>query len=244
MTSLPNILIVDDNESNLTLLEAIISKINVNLIKADSGPDALEKARNIDFALAIVDVMMPEMNGYELAVKLNNDRIGDRIPVIFLTAGSINKLDEFEGYDSGAVDFIYRPINIPILKSKIEVFIELFNQKQTIKNEAAQNKKYAEELTRINEALTESEGRLEDIIFNMADWIWEVDKNGIYTYSSYNGIDLLGVSQEDIIGKSPFDFMSPEEGKRCLEIFSELMAKKSPIRDFQNWRILKFGRKI
>lgn len=91
MKSLPNLLIVDDAEVNLFLLEELIKKINVNLIKALSGTEALEKARGLDLALAIVDVRMPGMDGYELAVKLNENRKGDKVPIIFLTASNINE---------------------------------------------------------------------------------------------------------------------------------------------------------
>ena len=109
MKSLPNLLIVDDAEVNLFLLEELIKKINVNLIKALSGTEALEKARGLDLALDIVDVRMPGMDGYELAVKLNENRKGDKVPIIFLTASNINETEVFKGYDSGAVDYISKP---------------------------------------------------------------------------------------------------------------------------------------
>jgi len=94
------------------------------------------------------------------------------------------------------------------------------------------------------EALRESEERLRDITFSMADWVWEVDEKGVYTYSSQKGIELLGLSHEDIIGKTPFDFMTPDEAKRIAVIFSELAANKSPIKDLENWNIRKNGERL
>ena len=132
MKHLPNILIVDDNQINLTYLEVVISKMKVNLIKALSGAEALEKSQNKDLALAILDVMMPGMNGYELAQKLNQERSGEKVPVIFITAKHVNEEDEFQGYNSGAVDYIFKPVSNQVLLGKIKVFLDLFGQKQTI----------------------------------------------------------------------------------------------------------------
>jgi PAS domain S-box-containing protein len=94
------------------------------------------------------------------------------------------------------------------------------------------------------EALRKSEERLRDILFSMADWVWEVDEHGVYTYSSQKAGDLLGRSSEDVAGKTPFDFMPPEEAKRVAAIFSEAAANKAPIRDLENWNIAKNGTRV
>ena len=100
------------------------------------------------------------------------------------------------------------------------------------------------ERKRAEETLRESEERLRDIIFSIADWVWEVDENGVYTYSSQKGFDIFGKSREDIIGKTPFDFMPPDEAKRVAAIFSEIVANKAPIKDLENWNIGKDGERI
>jgi PAS domain S-box-containing protein len=92
--------------------------------------------------------------------------------------------------------------------------------------------------------LRESEERLRDIIFNIADWVWEVDGNGVYTYSSQKGLDVFGKSPGDIIGKTPFDFMPPDEAKRVATIFSEIVANKASIKDLENWNIGRDGQRI
>jgi len=94
------------------------------------------------------------------------------------------------------------------------------------------------------ESLLESEQRLKDITFSIADWVWEVDENGHYTYTSEKGVDIFGVTRENIIGKTPFDFMLPEEAERVAPISAQIMANKEPIRDFENWNIGKNGEKI
>lgn len=94
------------------------------------------------------------------------------------------------------------------------------------------------------EAVRKNEERLRDIMSNMADWVWEVDKHGVYTYSSSKVSDILGIPAEEVIGKTPFDFMSPEEAERVAAIFSKITATKEPIKDFENWNIGKNGNKV
>jgi PAS domain S-box-containing protein len=100
------------------------------------------------------------------------------------------------------------------------------------------------ESKRAEQALRVSEQRFRDITFSMAEWAWEVDGNGAYTYSSQKGFDLFGQWSDDVIGKTPFDFMLPAEAKRIRAIFSQLAAHKAPIRDLENWNICKDGRVI
>ena len=142
----PNLLIVDDSEENLVLLESILGKTEANLIQALSGYEALEKIRGIDLAVAIIDVRMPGMSGYELAVKINEERQDEKVPIIFLTASHVTEAQVVEGYQFGAVDYIVKPVNNHILLNKIQVFIDLSLQKQTIIKDAALLKKSANEL--------------------------------------------------------------------------------------------------
>lgn len=157
----PTILIVDDNLENLVYLKYVTIKLNVKIIQAMSGYEALEKAKGIGLALAIIDVQMPGMNGYELALKLNEDRMDDKVPVIFLTASHVNELEEFKGYSYGAVDYIFKPVTSHILLSKITVFLNLFEQKLTILRNSELLKETAAELSRTNEALQKREEKLE-----------------------------------------------------------------------------------
>jgi PAS domain S-box-containing protein len=97
---------------------------------------------------------------------------------------------------------------------------------------------------RAQELLLWSEKRMEDIISSLADWVWEVDEKGIYTYSSLKGNEILGFQNDEIIGKTPFDFMVPDEVPRIKEFFNEVYNKKQNIKDLENWVITKDGRKI
>jgi len=94
------------------------------------------------------------------------------------------------------------------------------------------------------EALQKSEKRFRDIAYSMADWIWEVDENGVYTYCSEKVEDLLGYSRDEILGKTPFDLMPQDKAKTTKDIFSKIMRKKEPIKDLENWNNTKDGRLI
>ena len=210
MKHLPNLLIVDDSEENLLFLETVTGKIKVNLIKAFSGFEALEKTHGIELALAIIDIRMPGMNGYELSLKLNEERSGDKVPVIFLTASHINEEDVFKGYGSGAVDYILKPVDSHILLCKINVFLDLFNQKQTIIRDAALLKKSADELTRVNAAIKKSEEEHKSYIVNAPDGIFVTDETGKYVEVNDAACRITGYSKDELVRMSISD-MLPEE---------------------------------
>ena len=127
-----NILLVDDRPENLVALEAILDEEELNLIKANSGNDALSLLLEHDFALILLDVQMPEMDGYEVAKLMRGSEKSENIPIIFVTAISQEEKNVFKGYSSGAVDFLFKPIDEDILKSKVNVFVQLYRQKKKI----------------------------------------------------------------------------------------------------------------
>lgn len=126
-------LIVDDVEQNLIALEALLRRDDVQILKAASGPEALELLlQHNDVALALLDVQMPEMNGFELAELIRGSERTRHVPLIFITAGSRDQNWQFKGYESGAVDFLYKPIDPHMLTNKAQVFFELQHQKQAL----------------------------------------------------------------------------------------------------------------
>lgn len=122
-------LLVDDLQENLTALEALLESQPVELYSARSGVEALDLMLQHDFGLALVDVQMPQMDGFELAELMRGSERTRQTPIIFLTAGSWNRERIFKGYESGAVDFMFKPLEPRILRSKVSVFVELHRQK-------------------------------------------------------------------------------------------------------------------
>jgi two-component system, sensor histidine kinase and response regulator len=125
-------LLVDDLEDNLLALSALLRDINVEILLARSGAEALELLLVNDVALALLDVQMPEMDGFELAELMRGSERTRHVPIIFVTAGVRDSHRHFRGYDAGAVDFLYKPIDPHILRSKAGVFHQLHRQKQQL----------------------------------------------------------------------------------------------------------------
>jgi len=224
MKYLPNILIVDDLEVNLALLKAIIvNNIHINLIQALSGAEAIEKINGIELALAILDVRMPEMNGFELALKINENRSGDNVPIIFLTAMSSNEDDEYQGYGSGAVDYLHKPVRRNVLLSKINIFIDLYNQKQTISKEAIKLKKTTDKLVWTNVALKKSEAKYRSYIESAPDGVFITDENGNYTEVNRAATLITGYSKERLLKMSITDLLTDDFKELGLAEYKKLV---------------------
>jgi signal transduction histidine kinase/DNA-binding response OmpR family regulator len=132
-----NILLVDDNPSNLISLEAILQAPDRNLVRAASGDEALRYLLGCDVAVILLDVYMPGINGLETAALIRGRERSRDIPIIFLTADSTGSTLVSKGYSLGAVDYIVKPVEPDILKSKVAVFVELFKKTEEIKQQAA-----------------------------------------------------------------------------------------------------------
>ena len=125
-------LLVDDLEENLLSLEALLRRDGLTILKARSGDEALELLLHHEVALALVDVRMPGLDGFELAELMRGAERTRRVPIIFVTAGDADRQRKFRGYEAGAVDFIHKPIEPDILRSKADVFYELYRQRREI----------------------------------------------------------------------------------------------------------------
>ncbi|MES2682261.1 MAG: diguanylate cyclase [Pseudomonadota bacterium] len=125
----PKILVVDDTPANLLVMRRLLAKIDVDLVEAASGAEALAACLDHDFALILLDVNMPEMDGFEVASLLQEEFTTRQTPIIFVTAAYGDDMHRLRGYHSGAVDYISKPINDQILLSKVRVFLELYRSK-------------------------------------------------------------------------------------------------------------------
>jgi signal transduction histidine kinase len=121
-----NILLVDDRAENLLALEAILEQLGQNLVRANSGPEALKMVLSEEFAMILLDVQMPGMNGFEVAEIIKSREKSRTIPIIFLSAISKEDAYVFKGYSMGAVDYVFKPFNPDVLRSKVSVFVDLY----------------------------------------------------------------------------------------------------------------------
>src|SRR5687768_15613854 len=170
-----NILIVDDTPENLIALEAVLGDLGQRLVKVTSGQEALRMLLREEFAVILLDVNMPGMNGFETAALIRQRKHTEHVPIIFVTAISTTDTHMFKGYSLGAVDYIFTPVNAEVLRSKVSVFVELVKKSQAVKEQARQLQEANEVLRneiatrkKAEHALKESNEELEAFSFSVS----------------------------------------------------------------------------
>ena len=148
-----NVLLVDDRAENLVAMEAVLGRPDRKLLTATSGNDALRLLLRNEVAVALLDVQMPVMDGYEIARLMRGESRTRHVPIIFVTAGDHSDERIFQGYEAGAVDFLYKPVNAVALESKVEVFIQLYRN--------------AAQLRALNAALERARTRLQERVADL-----------------------------------------------------------------------------
>jgi len=131
-----NILMVDDQVHNLVALEAVLADLNQNLVRAQSGHEALHRLREHDFAVILLDVRMPGLDGLDTASALRRLDRSKHTPIIFVTATDTPPMQEFKGYAAGAVDYLLKPFRPEVLRSKVKVFVDLYLKTEQIRQQA------------------------------------------------------------------------------------------------------------
>lgn len=132
------VLMVDDQPANLVSLEAILETEGRTLLKAHSGPEALKLLLKEDVSLVLLDVQMPGMDGFEVAELMRQRKDTQNIPIIFVTAISKEKKYVFQGYQAGAVDYLFKPLDPVILQSKVNFFLQLDRQRRELQEKLRQ----------------------------------------------------------------------------------------------------------
>ena len=205
-----NILIVDDRPENLLAVEAILEPLAQHLVRAHSGAEALRHLLEREFACILLDVQMPGMNGFETARVIKSRERTKYIPIIFLTAISKEQEYVFRGYAVGAVDYLFKPFNPDILRSKVAVFVDLYlKQKQLERQEAQLRESQRQELElRHMRELWESEARYADVVRSAMDAIVIFDQHGTVTTFNAAAERMFGVSAREVVA-SPIGRLFP-----------------------------------
>ena len=190
-----NILLVDDQPSNLLALESILVEMGQTLVKAESGRAALRHLLSHDFAVVLLDVQMPELDGFETASLIRSrDRSRDT-PIIFLTALSRSETNVFRGYELGAVDYIFKPFHPEILRSKVNVFVELFRKREALKRQT-------HEMARLI--------RQNELILNAAaEGIFGVGKDCKTTFVNPAAARIIGRDVDEVVGHDIHELVHP-----------------------------------
>ncbi|WP_414529111.1 ATP-binding protein [Nodularia chucula] len=213
-----NILLVDDKLENLLALEAILARLGQNLVKATSGEEALRCLLHQDFAVILLDVQMPGIDGFETATLIRSRGRSRQTPIIFLTAFSTSDQMLFKGYATGAVDYLLKPLDTDILLSKVTVFVELFQKTQAIEQQAAQ-------LAAINTELSQSEERFRSLSACSPIGIFETDPQGIYKYTNPCYQEICSCDLAESLEKSWLECVHPKNREQAIATWSKYISE-------------------
>ena len=192
MKRLPKILLVDDNRSNQVALRTVLKGVNAELHEAGNGFDALSMSLEADYAMILLDVQMPEMDGYEVCDQLRANPRTANTPVIFLTAAYKEDSDKIRGYVTGATDYLEKPIEDHILRAKVEVFLNLYGQ---------------------NQLLQESESRTRAIINTSLDAVVGMDVRGRITDWNPRAETIFGWTKDEALDLTLEGTIVPEQDR-------------------------------
>jgi PAS domain S-box-containing protein len=198
-----NVLIVDDQPENLLALRAVLEPVDVNVIEAGSGEEALKRLLHDDFAVILLDVQMPDMDGFETAELIKRRSKTQDIPIIFLTAIDKEQQKVFKGYSVGAVDYMFKPFDPDVLRSKVSVFVDLY-----------------EKGTR----LAESEERFRAAFANAPIGIGLVDPDGCWLQVNQALCDIVGQSQSRLVGEHFSKILVPDDRDKARGDMKGLLA--------------------
>lgn len=210
-----NILLVDDHPENLLALEAVLSEENYNLVRANSGEEALRCLLKQEFAVIVMDVQMPGMDGFETARFIKaRDRSKD-IPIIFITATSKEAEHYFTGYSVGAIDYMVKPFVPQTLRSKIEGFVRLYIsnkklqiQKKLLEDQARKLEKTNQDLLLTTLSLTKAEAHARVIGDTSIDAMFTFDANGLILTVNPAALTIFGYDEGELVGHSVIQLIS------------------------------------
>ena len=192
------LLLVDDRPENLLALEAVLAPLGHEIHAASSAKDALRLALAHDFAVILLDVQMPGIDGFETARLLKERKSSARTPIIFLTASYTDRRDQFTGYAAGAVDYIAKPFDPELIRAKVEVFVELYKARELHKKEHAAL--VAEQVARTS--AERARKRMEHLLEGLGDAFLGVDANHRITYANSKAEQFLQAPRHALLGAS------------------------------------------
>ena len=238
-----SILLVDDRPANLMALEAVLEPLGERLVRAESGAQALWRLLEEEFALVLLDVQMPGLDGFQVASMLRERPATRHVPIIFLTGLSTDSSHVFQGYEYGAVDYLVKPLEPNILRAKVSVFVELYKKSKLVVRQAELLRQ------REREALErQSEHRFRSVTECIAGCIWVADREGQLTYANraardfgsrsnlYDAPEFIGAVEEEDRGHAGAVWSSALASGAAFELECRLRRRKDGV---ARWHIVR-----
>jgi len=234
------VLLVDDRRANLDALEAVFESQDYELVSVTSGQEALDQLERREFAVILLDLLMPDMDGFQTAQRMKEcaTRLARRAPIIFVTAIDADRADILRAYEAGAVDFMQKPLENRVLRAKVAVFADLFRSRN-LTREA--NRKFERE----RRGAEEEARRFRLLVESVKDYaIFILDPNGNVATWNPGAERIKGYTAPQIIGKHFSVFYPPEDaasGKCELEL--EIATREGRFEE-EGWRVRKGGARL
>jgi PAS domain S-box-containing protein len=222
-----NILMVDDQPGKLLTYEAILAELGENLIKANSAKEALEKLLKIDVAVVLMDVSMPEIDGFELAEIIRQHPRFQKTAIIFISAVHLTDLDRLKGYQHGAVDYLSVPVVPEVLRAKVKVFTELHRKNQQLEHlnselerrvaqRTSELQQKAVALHKLNRELAQRNQELDAIVRTAPDIIFSRNPDGSRDYISSRFYEYTGAPPDRALGFGWLEYVHPDDKEQSL----------------------------
>jgi PAS domain S-box-containing protein len=209
-----NILMVDDQPGKLLSYEAILNPLGENLIKANSGREALECLLKTDIAVVLMDVSMPDIDGFQLADMIREHPRFQRTAIIFISAVHLTDVDRLKGYERGAVDYISVPVIPELLRAKVSVFAELYRKNQQLES---LNRELEQRVLERTEELRESEAQFRSLANSIPQLAWMADSKGNIFWYNQRWYDYTGTTSDDVRDSDWKMFFHPDHVDRVGE---------------------------
>ena len=228
-----NILMVDDQPARLLTYEAILSGLGLNCVRALSGEEALKRLLGQEFAVILLDVNMPGMDGFEVARLVREHPRLERTPIIFVTAIHVSELDQLRGYEVGAIDYIAVPVVPEVLRSKVAILVELHQRRHELREVNRALSQAREHLVREHErALQESQAQLAAIFEHPSEAIIVLEasrdragevRDWMYRNANTTALNLLGRSLKNLVGSRLIDVLTQNRADAVIEICTRVL---------------------
>ena len=218
------ILIVDDHQPSLLALESVLKPLGQTLITARCGEEALRHILAHDFAVILMDVRMPDLDGMNTAQLIRERERSAKVPIIFLTAAPVETAEIFRAYDQGAVDFLPKPCDPHVLRSKVKVFVDLYLKEEMIRRQAALL------MQRDREAFARrGEARFRALLDSMPLCVLAIRPNGMVYYWNRTVADYLGKTPGEAPESSPLEIVAAEDCDSTARLWEEALRQTRPV---------------